>query len=133
MNAGNQDSNAAEDHRRAANGYLLWPLALANVVREDDDATGWSRIHTRQALVLGIVGTLGFLVVMALPLIAVIATPAISTGATIGVYLVGLVADAVAAIVLAVTAIRCAVRASRGELFTIQVITPIVDRWIARA
>jgi uncharacterized membrane protein len=127
------EPNSAEEQRRAANGYLLWPLALANLVREGDTETGWSRIHARQALLLGLTGTIGVLVVMALPLFAVIVTPAITPGATIAVYGVGLIADVIAAALLAAAAIRSAARAARGELFTIPLITPLVDRWLGRS
>jgi hypothetical protein len=117
-----------EDHRRAANGYLVWPLALANMVREDEDVSIWARLHARQALVLGVLNSLGFFLVLALPLLAVLAIPGISTGATIAVYAAGLVADAAVGIGLVVVGARYAARAARGELFSIPVVTPMVDR-----
>ena len=118
-----------EESRRAANGYLVWPLALANIVREDTDSTAWARLHARQALVLGALNALLFFVVLALPLVAVLVIPAISTAATIGVYTAGLVADAVVGTGLVVVGVRYAARAARGELFSIPVVTPIVERW----
>jgi uncharacterized membrane protein len=99
------------------------------MARQDPEATIWVRVHARQALVLGLLGSIGFLVVLALPLAAVIAFPAMSPEVTIAVYAAGLVIDAVVGIGLLVTALRYAARAARGELFTIPVVTPIVDRW----
>ena len=34
--------------QRAANAYVVWPLAVLDVFREPPDATAWSRLHTRQ-------------------------------------------------------------------------------------
>jgi uncharacterized membrane protein len=99
------------------------------MVREDADSTAWARLHARQALVLGALNSLLFFVVLALPLIVVVAIPAITTGATIGVYAAGLVCDAVVGIGLMFVGIRYAARAARGELFSIPVVTPIVERW----
>ena len=80
-------------------------------------------------MVLGLIASLGFFVVLALPLVVVIAIPSITTGATIAVYVVGLIADAVLAIAWLLLVLRYAARAARGELFSIPVVTPIVDRW----
>jgi uncharacterized membrane protein len=96
-------------------------------VREDADSTAWARLHARQALVLGALNSIAFFFVLALPLIAVLAIPAISTGATIAVYTAGLVADVVVGIGLLVVGIRCAARAARGELFSIPIVTPVVE------
>jgi uncharacterized Tic20 family protein len=116
------------DYQRASSAYLIWPLALAAIMREAPEASRWSRIHTRQALAFGILATLGMLVVMALPLVVVIADSSISTGATEAVYTVGLVADILVFALLATAAVSCAARAGRGELFTIPLISPLSDR-----
>lgn len=85
-------------------------------------------MHTRQALVLGVLNSVAFFVVLALPLIVVLAIPALSISATIGVYSAGLLADAALGIGLLLVGVRYAARAARGELFEIPLVTPIVER-----
>jgi uncharacterized membrane protein len=108
----------------------VWPLALADIVRESNDSSIWARLHARQALVFGLLASVAFVIVLALPLLAVIAVSSISAGATIAVYCVGLLADLVAGITWLVIGLRLAARAARGELFSIPLVTPIVDRWL---
>jgi uncharacterized membrane protein len=117
-----------QDYQRAASAYLVWPLAVAALVREPPDASRWTRIHTRQALTFGLLASVGFVVVMALPLIAVIADAGISTGATVDVYMAGLLLDAIVFVVLTVLAFSYFARAGRGELFTIPVVSALADR-----
>jgi uncharacterized membrane protein len=107
---------------------LVWPLALAALIREAPAESRWTRIHTRQALTFGVVATIGYLVLLAIPLVIVIVDPGISTGATVGVYAAGLAIDAIVFIVLAVFAFTCAARAGRGELFTIPIVSALADR-----
>ncbi len=116
------------DYQRAASAYLVWPLALAAIMREAPEASRWSRIHTRQALAFGMLSTLGIVVVMALPLLVVIVDADISTGTTLAVYWAGLVLDVLAFGAFAVAAVTYAARAGRGELFTIPLISPLSDR-----
>jgi uncharacterized membrane protein len=116
------------DYQRAAGAYLVWPLALAAIIQEAPSASRWSRIHARQALAFGLIASVAYLVLMALPLIAVIVQPGISTGATVLVYAVGLALDAIVFVALAVLACSYAARAGRGELFTIPVVSPLADR-----
>jgi hypothetical protein len=117
-----------DDYQSAASAYLVWPLALAALMREDPGASRWSRIHTRQALTFGLVASLGFLFVLALPLLIVIFDDGISTGATLGVYAAGMAVDVLAVIALAVLAFSYAARATRGELFTIPLVSALADR-----
>jgi uncharacterized membrane protein len=118
-----------QDYQRASTAYLIWPLALAAMVREDPAASRWTRIHTRQALTFGLVASIGFIVIMALPLLAVIvAGGGISTGVTVGIYSLGMALDLIVFVVLTVCAFSYAARASRGELFTIPVVSGIADR-----
>jgi uncharacterized membrane protein len=67
---------------------------------------------------------------LAIPLVIVIAIPGISAGATIAIYGVALVVDLLVAILIALIGVRYAAKAARGELFSIPVVTPIVDRWL---
>jgi len=86
-------------------------------------------LHARQAFVFGIVALMGYAIVLALPLAITSVIPAISTGATIAVYGVGLVVDVVALVVLFGLAFRYYARARRGSLFGIPLVTTIVDRF----
>jgi uncharacterized membrane protein len=117
-----------QDYQSASSAYLVWPLAVAALVREKPEASRWTRIHTRQALTFGLFASIGYLIVMALPLIVVIGFSGISTGATVGLYAFGLLLDVVAFIALAVLAFSYAARAARGELFTIPLVSPAADR-----
>jgi hypothetical protein len=91
-----------QDYQSASSAYLIWPLALAALLREPAAASRWTRIHTRQALMFGLVAGIGFIIVMALPLLVVIGDAGISTGMTVGLYTAGLLLDAIVFIVLAV-------------------------------
>jgi hypothetical protein len=117
-----------QDYQGAAGAYLVWPLALAALIREGPGASRWTRIHTRQALTFGVAASLGFVVVMALPLLVVLADGGISTGTTVSVYAAGLLLDAIVFVVLTVLAFSCAARAGRGELFAIPIVSFIADR-----
>ena len=117
-----------QDYQRASSAYLVWPLALAALLRESPAASRWTRIHTRQALTFGLAASIGYIVVLALPLIVVIADAGISTGMTVGLYTAGLLLDAIVFGVLTVLAFSYAARAGRGELFTIPLVSAIADR-----
>ena len=116
--------------QRAANAYVVWPLALLDLFREPAEATAWTRLHTRQALVFGIAGTLGYLVLLALPLLLLIAIPPIANSITgvVWIYALGLFADIVGAFVLMGLSLSYRERALRGELFAIPYVTPVADR-----
>gem|GEM_PF-5713284 len=86
-------------------------------------------MHARQAFVFGIVALVGYALVLALPLAITTVIPAVSTGATIAVYGVGLVVDVVALVVLFGLAVRYYALARRGSLFAIPLVTTIVDRF----
>ena len=116
--------------QRAANAYVVWPLAILDVFREPADATAWSRLHTRQALVYGILATLAYLVLLALPFIIYVAIPPLagSLTAIVWIYALGLLADIVGAFVLMGLSLTYRERTLRGELFAIRFVTPIADR-----
>ena len=119
-----------ELQQRAANAYVVWPLAVLDVFREPADATAWSRLHTRQALVYGIVATLAYLALLALPFLAYLAIPPLagSLTAVVWIYALGLLADIVGAFVLMGLSLTYRERTLRGELFAIPFVTPIADR-----
>jgi hypothetical protein len=119
-----------EVQQRAANAYVVWPLAVLDVFREPADATAWSRLHTRQALVYGIVATLAYLVLLGLPFLIYLAVPPLagSLTAVVWIYALGLLADIVGAFALMGLSLTYRERTLRGELFTIRFVTPIADR-----
>jgi hypothetical protein len=119
-----------EVQQRAANAYIVWPLAVLDVLREPADATAWSRLHTRQALVYGMLATLAYLVLLALPFLIYLAVPPLagSLTAIVWIYALGLLADVVGAFVLMGLSLTYRERTLRGELFTIRFVTPIADR-----
>ena len=106
----------------------MWPLAIAEIVRESEDATLWSRLHARQALVFGVLATFAYATLLALPLIVVIGFSGIDTGMTVLVYGVGLLLDLIAGVLLLWLAARYYNRTARGELFRIPLVTSISDR-----
>ena len=119
------------DYQRASSAYLVWPLALAALIREAPTASRWTRIHTRQALTFGLAASFGYIVLMALPLFVVIFDGGISTGLTVEIYAAGLLLDAIVFLVLTVFAFSYSARAGRGELFTIPLVSPLADRLFA--
>jgi uncharacterized membrane protein len=117
--------------QRAANAYIVWPLAVLDLFREPPEATAWSRLHTRQAFVYGITATFAYLVLLALPLVLVVLIPPLagSVTAVVWVYALGLLADIVGAFVLMGFSLSLRERALRGELFAIPYVTPVADRF----
>jgi uncharacterized membrane protein len=69
-----------------------------------------------------------YLVVLALPLLTVIAIAGISTTAVVWLYIAGMLADLAGALVWAGLSLLYRERALRGELFAIPLVTPIADR-----
>ena len=120
--------NPREQQQRAANAYVVWPLAALDVFREPEDATTWTRLHARQAFVFGIASALAYVVLMALPLIVVMLIPGVGTTAVVWLYALGLLADFAGAIAWFVLSMRLRERAMRGELFGIPYVTPLADR-----
>jgi len=116
--------------QRAANAYIVWPLAVLDLFREPPEATAWSRLHTRQAFVYGISANVAYLVLLALPLLLILIVPplATSTSAIVVVYALGLLADIIGAFALMGLSLSYRERALRGDLFAIPYVTPIADR-----
>jgi len=117
-----------EVNLRAANAYVVWPLAVLDYFREPAEATAWSLLHTRQALVFGVAAWLGYFALLTLPLLVVIVVPSASTGAIVWLYGVAFLADLTAAVILAMLAFRYRARALRGDLFSVPLVTPLADR-----
>jgi hypothetical protein len=123
-----------ELRQRAANAYVVWPLSVLDLFREPPDATAWSRLHTRQAFVYGIAGTLAYLVLLALPLILTILIPPLagSSTAIVVIYSLGLFADILGALFWFGLSMSYRERALRGQLFAIPYVTPVADRVFRR-
>jgi len=64
------DGGPRDLQHRAANAYVVWPLAALDLFREPDEATAWTRVHVRQAFVFGVGAAWAYLVLLALPLLA---------------------------------------------------------------
>ncbi len=122
------DDGERERYERAGTAYLIWPLALIGLVREEADASTWSRIHTRQAVMYGLCAIAGALTLFALPLVAVVFVPGISTAATVWIYSAGLFVDVFALVWFILATLVYAARANRGELFTIPIVSALADR-----
>lgn len=117
----------ADERRRAAAAYLLWPLALADAGGEAP-ISAWLRVHLRQAAAFGIAATIAYLVLLALPLLVVVAVPGLTTSAVVWLYVAGLAADAAAAALWLGFALRCRRRALQGQLFAIPAVSALADR-----
>jgi len=126
--ARNESQPSNDDHGRAALGYLVWPVALLDLLRSDD-ATFWSRLHARQATILGAIASIVLLATLALPLLLIIAIPSLETRATIVLYSIGLAVDLVVGAGAVLVSVVYAARASKGELFAIPVVTRLCDRF----
>lgn len=112
-----------EERQRAANAYVCWVLALPDLAATAQPSSAWFRGHLRQALALGLIEGAVLIAVVALPALltgALLAMHvAITTRATVWIYAVGVVAD-VAAFAIAVTlGFALAARAARGERFSV--------------
>lgn len=88
----------------------------------------WYRTHLRQATVLGILLTAVLLVVLSIPLGLVLMMGGPEAAITIRIYAVALILDALVFGAAAVLVIGAAVRAARGEIFSLPVVTPICER-----
>jgi hypothetical protein len=116
---------------RAAMAYIVWPLALFDALRPEREVTAWARLHSRQAVIFGALGTLAYLFLLAIPLLVVIALPGIGVGVVVWVYAVGLLADLIGAFTLFGLALTYRERALRGELFAIPLVTPLINRFFS--
>lgn len=123
------DGSPNEAQLRAANAYIVWPLALLDLFNRSQETTAWSRLHSRQAFVFGLAATLAYVVLLAVPLLVVIAVPRIEFGAVVWIYAFGLLADIVGALFLFGLALSYRERATRGELFSIPLVSTLVDRF----
>jgi uncharacterized membrane protein len=122
------DDAERSDYDRAATGYLVWPASLLALARESPTASTWTRIHNRQAVTYGLLISIAYLIVLAIPLAIVIGFSSISTGATVLVYGIGLTVDLIVFVALVALTLGYSSRAARGELFSIPVVSALADR-----
>ncbi len=111
---------------------MIWPLAALEVVRGSPNASSWSAVHARQALVYGIVTTGVFIALLCIPPLISIGSANLDAHGTIVVYAIALPLDALYALLAFGYAVRCAARANRSELFAIPFVSPIADRLFAK-
>ncbi|MBV8423716.1 MAG: hypothetical protein JO349_00885 [Candidatus Eremiobacteraeota bacterium] len=121
----------SSEYARAATAYLAWPLALFELVRGSAGSL-WYRAHVRQATILGALLWTGLFALLALPLVLVLALGGPPVGETIAIYAVALVIDVAYFVAAMVVVIQSALRASRGELFMLPVISSLSERLFAR-
>ena len=84
------------------------------------------------AAVLGTIFTVVFFLALALPLGIVLALGGPGDGPTIVIYVVAMVLDFVVFVAAAWVSIWCALRASRGELFSLPIVTQLAERLFLR-
>lgn len=120
-----------DEPARAATAYLAWPLAFFELFRGTQTSL-WYRAHLRQAAVLGSLFSSALFVALALPLGIVLALGGLGDGPTIVIYLVAIVIDLIVLAAAAWVSIRCALRASRGELFSLPLVTQLSERLFLR-
>lgn len=106
----------------------MWPVAALELLRRDRPGSLWMRLHARQAAVYGLLGSLLFTIVLALPLFASLALAGASTGTIIAIYGVGAVVDVLLGGALFVITVRYSLRASAGELFDIPYVAELAGR-----
>jgi|GEM_PF-5555932 len=112
-----------DERQRAANAYAFWILALPEFAATARPSSGWFRGHIRQAAMLGLFETILFLIVLALPAMAIglLVAVRVPVGivATMWIYGIGFVLDAAAVVLQIMLGFALAARAARGERFTV--------------
>lgn len=121
----------SDEYARAATAYLAWPLAVLDLARRSSGSL-WYRAHLRQAVILGALVWTGLFALLAFPLVLVLALGGPPVTQTIEIYVVALAVDTIYFIAACVVVVQAAVRASRGELFMLPLITPLSERLFAR-
>ena len=123
----NTPGDSLDEHERAALHYLVWPVALVDAFRSDN-STLWSR------LLFGFLVTAGYFVLLAVPFfIAVSFSALLATSGTILLYGCCFILDIAVALILMIGTIRYSLRARRGDLFTIPLVSAMSDRLFARS
>ena len=129
----NTPGDTLDEHERAALHYLVWPVAIVDAFRSDN-STLWSRLHARQAALFGFLATAGYFVLLAVPFIIAVSYGALlGTSGTIWLYGCCFMLDIVVALILMIGTIRYSLRARRGDLFTIPLVSTMSDRLFARS
>ena len=125
---------ADAEHRRAAWNYLIWPMAVYEMLAVRETKSNWFQFHTRQALWFGLIAGAAAFVALAWPLVvtAIVAGAAPVAGgtitATIWIYVLAFLADIAVFAVVLTLALRYSRRAARGEMFEIPLIAAITRR-----
>lgn len=117
LEAISDENRAAEEQRRAALGYLVWPAALIENYLDREPASHWYRHQVRQALRFGLTWTAIGIVALIWPLIVALIIGNVL--ATLIVYGVAIVLDCAVFVVWLRRALRYSKQAARGETFTV--------------
>ena len=120
-----------DEPARAATAYLAWPIAFFELARGGQSSL-WYRAHLRQAALLGAGCTLALFLALALPLGIVLALGGPAASVTIAIYMVALIVDFIVFSAAAALLIWCAMRASRGQLFSVPYVTRLSERIFVR-
>lgn len=102
----------------------MWPVAIYERISPRPDASGFYRLHLRQALWFGNLAALVALAAFVWPLLLSLAVT--NVVATIWIYVFAMLVDTALFVLWLVLAIRYSRRAARGELFNI----PFVERFV---
>lgn len=116
-----------EERQRAAMAYLVWPVAVLDLLQARN-ATRWFQLHLRQAALLGVAASSIIVVVMLLPLVIVLLLNDPNAGTIEWIYTPGFLCDFVLSIGAFGYAIRLSARAARGEHIEVPYIWSIVSR-----
>lgn len=109
---------AAEEQRRAALGYLIWPAALYEQLVEREPASSWYRRQVRQAVRFGVVSTVIGFAALLWPLVLSLLFANLT--ATLVFYGLAIVLDFALFVMWLKRAIGYSKRAARGETFSLQ-------------
>ncbi len=81
----------------------------------------------------GVCTTVAGFALLVIPLVIAILATGLGTSGTIALYAVALPLDALFVLAWLIYAVRCAARASRGELFAVPLVSRVADRVFGRA
>jgi uncharacterized Tic20 family protein len=97
--------------------YVVWPLALYEIVAPRPESSSWYRFHMRQALWFGVISAAIGLAALFWPLAATFAINGVAV--MIWVYAFAMIVDLALLVLWLVVAARYSRRAANGELFDV--------------
>jgi hypothetical protein len=113
-----ETDRAADEQRRAALGYLIWPAAVYEQFVEREPASSWYRRQVKQAVRFGAVSSIIGLAALLWPLILSLLFGNLT--ATLVFYVVAIALDIALFVMWLKRALGYSKRAARGETFSLQ-------------